>query len=48
MQFQTYVANILISINPYEDITGLYSKEAIKNYRGKSLGQMEPHVYAIG
>ncbi|PAV60623.1 hypothetical protein WR25_04567 [Diploscapter pachys] len=43
----TYVANILISINPYEDITGLYSKEAIKSYRGKSLGQMEPHVYAI-
>ncbi|VDN30263.1 unnamed protein product [Cylicostephanus goldi] len=44
---QTYVANILISINPYEDIPGLYSKETINKYKGKSLGQLPPHVYAV-
>ncbi|PIO55455.1 hypothetical protein TELCIR_23158, partial [Teladorsagia circumcincta] len=43
----TYVANILISINPYEEIDGLYSIDTIKKYRGKSLGQMPPHVYAV-
>ncbi|VDL74370.1 unnamed protein product [Nippostrongylus brasiliensis] len=47
-QIYTYVANILISINPYEEIEGLYSIDTIQKYRGKSLGQMPPHVYAIG
>lgn len=41
------MANILISINPYQLIDGLYSPETIKEYRGKSLGQMEPHIFAI-
>lgn len=44
----TYVANILISINPYEVITNLYSDETIKKYEGKSLGVMPPHIFAIG
>ncbi|CAL2042087.1 unnamed protein product [Caenorhabditis brenneri] len=43
----TYVANILISINPYQLVDGLYSLQKIKEYRGKSLGQKEPHIYAI-
>uniref|UniRef100_A0A8R1DKC1 Myosin motor domain-containing protein n=1 Tax=Caenorhabditis japonica TaxID=281687 RepID=A0A8R1DKC1_CAEJA len=43
----SYVANILISINPYQPIDGFYSSETIKSYRGKSLGQMEPHIFAI-
>jgi hypothetical protein len=42
------VANILIAINPYKDLRDLYSKERIKQYNGKSLGVMVPHVYAIG
>ena len=46
--FQTYVANILIAVNPYHDIPNLYSSEAIKKYKGKSLGTMPPHVFAIG
>ncbi|PIC37695.1 hypothetical protein B9Z55_016234 [Caenorhabditis nigoni] len=43
----SYVANILISINPYQTIDGFYSTQKIKEYRGKSLGQKEPHIYAI-
>lgn len=45
---QTYVANILIAVNPYYDIPGLYGPDAIKLYQGKSLGTLSPHVYAIG
>ena len=45
---QTYVANILIAINPYVDIKNLYSSDVIKKYQGKSLGVLPPHVYAIG
>ncbi|XP_064412568.1 unconventional myosin-VI isoform X2 [Latimeria chalumnae] len=43
----TYVANILIAVNPYFDIPKIYSSETIKKYQGKSLGTMPPHVYAI-
>lgn len=43
----TYVANILIAINPYYDIKNLYESKTIKSYQGKSLGTMPPHVFAI-
>lgn len=43
----TYVANILIAINPYYDIKNLYSSQTIKSYQGRSLGTMPPHVFAI-
>ena len=43
----TYVANILVAINPYFDIKNLYTSSTISDYRGKSLGTMPPHVFAI-
>ncbi|ROL50920.1 Unconventional myosin-VI [Anabarilius grahami] len=43
----TFVANILIAVNPYCEIPKLYSPESIKQYRGRSLGTLPPHVYAI-
>ncbi|XP_046443856.1 myosin heavy chain 95F-like isoform X1 [Daphnia pulex] len=46
-QIYTYVANILIAVNPYFEIKGLYSKDAIKKYQGKSLGTLPPHVFAV-
>lgn len=47
MQLQTFVANILIAVNPYKEIKELYSKTTIKKYNGRSLGELPPHVYAI-
>ncbi|CAJ0573639.1 unnamed protein product, partial [Mesorhabditis spiculigera] len=44
---ETYVANMLISINPYAEVPGLYSTETMASYSGKSIGQQPPHVYAI-
>ncbi|XP_031437000.1 myosin VIa [Clupea harengus] len=43
----TYVANILIAVNPYVDLPKLYAPDAITQYRGRSLGTLPPHVYAI-
>ncbi|XP_061098542.1 unconventional myosin-VI-like isoform X1 [Conger conger] len=43
----TFVANILIAVNPYYDIPKLYNPETIQKYRGRSLGTLPPHVYAI-
>lgn len=46
--FQTYVANILISVNPYIEIKNLYSTDVMGKYKGKSLGVLPPHIFAIG
>ncbi|OZC07084.1 myosin head [Onchocerca flexuosa] len=43
----TYVANILIAINPYEQISGLYDIDMIRKYKGQSLGSLPPHIFAI-
>ncbi|XP_043272163.1 myosin heavy chain 95F isoform X2 [Venturia canescens] len=43
----TYVANILIAVNPYCPVKDLYSSQTIKSYQGKSLGETPPHVFAI-
>lgn len=43
----TYVANILIAVNPYFEIANLYNMDTIKKYQGKSLGVLPPHVFAI-
>lgn len=43
----TYVASILIALNPYREMPALYSSQTIKSYMGKSLGVMPPHVFAI-
>lgn len=45
---QTYVANILLAVNPNKDVPGLYSSGAIRRYNGRSLGTLPPHVFAIG
>jgi myosin-6 len=41
------VANILIAINPYKELSDLYSSTTIKTYQGRSLGTLPPHVFAI-
>ncbi|XP_063377350.1 myosin heavy chain 95F [Cydia fagiglandana] len=43
----TYVANILLAVNPYRDLPDMYSSATIKRYQGKSLGELPPHVFAI-
>ncbi len=45
---QTYVANILLAVNPYCELSQLYSLETIHQYNGKSIGVLPPHVFAIG
>lgn len=42
----TYTANILLAINPYHSLD-IYGKDIAKDYVGKSLGVMPPHVYAV-
>ena len=42
----TYTAHILIACNPFKKLN-IYSEERMAEYSGKSLGLMEPHVFAV-
>ncbi len=39
---------MLISVNPFKQIKGLYTERTIQDYRGKYRYEMPPHVYALG
>mmetsp|Transcript_101254 Transcript_101254/g.179895 ORF Transcript_101254/g.179895 Transcript_101254/m.179895 type:complete len:1387 (+) Transcript_101254:70-4230(+) len=43
----TYTANVLLAVNPYKPLPGLYTKETMDMYRGKNQGTLPPHPYAI-
>jgi len=46
-QIYTYVGPVLLALNPYKAISGLYSDEQMDAYRGRALGVMPPHVFAL-
>ena len=43
----TYTGTVLLATNPYKPIAGLYDQGGMDAYRGKALGVLPPHVYAI-
>ncbi|XP_075156063.1 unconventional myosin 10A isoform X1 [Haematobia irritans] len=44
----TFAGSILIAINPYKMFPDSYGLEVAKQYAGKPLGTMPPHLFAIG
>jgi len=46
-EIYTYTASVLLAMNPYCDIQGLYGPEQCALYKGKHLGTLPPHPYAI-
>lgn len=47
--FQTYADKVLVALNPFRSIVGLFGIEVMKNYAGDGLlHEMPSHVYAIG
>lgn len=44
---QTYIGSILVAINPYKTIQGLYDKVLIEQYNHKNIGELPPHIFAI-
>ena len=43
----TYTGTILIAVNPFANLDHLYGTHMMDEYRGKPLGELSPHVYAI-
>ena len=43
----TYTGSILIAVNPFARLPELYGTHMMEQYRGRALGELSPHVYAI-
>ena len=43
----TYIGSVLISVNPFKPINGLYSQKTLESYRGKYPYELDPHAYCL-
>lgn len=48
LPLETLTGSIIVSINPYRAIEGLYTAAAASAYNGKEIGALPPHVFALG
>ncbi|KAL5477102.1 hypothetical protein EMCRGX_G023847 [Ephydatia muelleri] len=42
----TYIGSVVVSINPYKPL-GIYTQEAMEEYRGVNLYELPPHIFAV-
>lgn len=45
-QIYTYIGDILIALNPFQDL-GIYSEQESNNYRNQSRSDNPPHIFAV-
>ncbi|MQL83467.1 hypothetical protein Taro_015960, partial [Colocasia esculenta] len=46
-EIYTYTGNILIAVNPFQRLPHLYDAHMMEQYKGASLGELSPHVFAV-
>ena len=45
-EIYTYCGIVLVAINPYQEMH-MYNNDTIMAYRGKTIGDLDPHIYAV-
>ena len=43
----TWIGPVLVSVNPFHNIAGLYAPDLLRKYRGRHTWELAPHVYAV-
>lgn len=43
----TYIGNVLISVNPFRNIQGMYSSQMVDTYNGRYLYENPPHIFGL-
>ncbi|XP_050297745.1 unconventional myosin-XV isoform X2 [Anthonomus grandis grandis] len=43
----TYAGSILVAVNPYRMFDGCYGIESAQKYRGRMIGELPPHLFAL-
>ncbi|KAH9489186.1 Unconventional myosin-XV, partial [Bulinus truncatus] len=46
-RMHTYTGSILVAVNPYK-MFNIYGLDMVKRYEGQPLGELPPHLFAIG
>lgn len=43
----TFIGDVLISVNPFQKIRGIYAPEKVEEYHGRYNFENPPHIYAV-
>lgn len=46
-QIYTYISDVLVSVNPFENIPGMFNEEKMESYIRRYMNEVPPHIFAV-